>query len=108
MLRQRFSYRANDNCYNNNTTPQVAYPLSIPRCPEPDSKLNYCPVIGNVNHPGDGASGRLNNTTNASYIAASYVKFIESAGGRLITLIYNETEDVLLEVKKEKTINSNE
>ncbi|XP_024043542.1 gamma-glutamyl hydrolase 2-like isoform X2 [Citrus sinensis] len=68
-----------------------------PRCPVPDSKLNYRPVIGIVTHPGDGASGRLNNATNASYIAASYVKFVESAGARVIPLIYNEPEDVLFE-----------
>ncbi|KAH9779197.1 gamma-glutamyl hydrolase 2 [Citrus sinensis] len=69
----------------------------VPRCPVPDSKLNYRPVIGIVTHPGDGASGRLNNATNASYIAASYVKFVESAGARVIPLIYNEPEDVLFE-----------
>ena len=76
-----------------------------PRCPVPDSKLNYRPVIGIVTHPGDGASGRLNNATNASYIAASYVKFVESAGARVIPLIYNEPEDVLFEVILKK-INS--
>ncbi|KAH9723304.1 gamma-glutamyl hydrolase 2 [Citrus sinensis] len=70
-----------------------------PRCPVPDSKLNYRPVIGIVTHPGDGASGRLNNATNASYIAASYVKFVESAGARVIPLIYNEPEDVLFELE---------
>ncbi|KAL9438059.1 hypothetical protein AB3S75_023846 [Citrus x aurantiifolia] len=69
----------------------------VPRCPVPDSKLNYRPVIGIVTHPGDGASGRLNNATNASYIAASYVKFVESAGARVIPLIYNEPEDVLFQ-----------
>lgn len=74
--------------------------VSVPRCPVPDWKLNYRPVIGIVTHPGDGASGRLNNATNASYIAASYVKFVESAGARVIPLIYNEPEDVLIEVIK--------
>ncbi|CAK9151728.1 unnamed protein product [Ilex paraguariensis] len=68
---------------------------SSPSCPAPDPKLNYRPVIGIVSHPGDGASGRLNNATNASYIAASYVKFVESAGARVIPLIYNEPRDVL-------------
>ncbi|RZC54360.1 hypothetical protein C5167_013219 [Papaver somniferum] len=51
-------------------------------CIAPDSSLYYRPVIGILTHPGDGASGRLNNDKNASYIAASYVKFIESAGAR--------------------------
>ncbi|KDP46038.1 hypothetical protein JCGZ_13484 [Jatropha curcas] len=69
----------------------------VPRCPAPDPKLNYRPVIGILSHPGDGASRRLNNATNASYIAASYVKFVESAGARVIPLIYNEPPEVLFE-----------
>ncbi|KAL4580452.1 hypothetical protein LXL04_016646 [Taraxacum kok-saghyz] len=64
-------------------------------CPTPDSKLNFRPIIGILSHPGDGASGRLNNATNASYIAASYVKFVESAGARVIPLIYNEPPEIL-------------
>uniref|UniRef100_A0A7N0SY46 folate gamma-glutamyl hydrolase n=1 Tax=Kalanchoe fedtschenkoi TaxID=63787 RepID=A0A7N0SY46_KALFE len=64
-------------------------------CPAQDPKLNFRPVIGILSHPGDGASGRLSNSTNASYIAASYVKFVESAGARVIPLIYNEPSDVL-------------
>lgn len=67
-------------------------------CPALDAKLNYRPVIGILSHPGDGASGRLNNATNASYIAASYVKFVESAGARVIPLIYNEPSEVLYKV----------
>ncbi|KAJ6966290.1 hypothetical protein NC652_003993 [Populus alba x Populus x berolinensis] len=70
---------------------------SAPRCPAPDKNLNYRPVIGILSHPGDGASGRLNNATNASYIAASYVKFVESAGARVIPLIYNEPREILFE-----------
>lgn len=54
-------------------------------------------MIGILSHPGDGASGRLNNATNASYIAASYVKFVESAGARVIPLIYNESPEILFE-----------
>ncbi|KAF3782650.1 Gamma-glutamyl hydrolase 2 [Nymphaea thermarum] len=69
----------------------------LSRCPFPDPALNYRPVIGILSHPGDGASGRLNNASNASYIAASYVKFVEAAGARVIPLIYNEPEEVLLE-----------
>jgi gamma-glutamyl hydrolase len=67
-------------------------------CAAPNPKLNYRPVIGILSHPGDGASGRLSNATNASYIAASYVKFVESAGARVIPLIYNESPDILFEV----------
>lgn len=64
-------------------------------CPFPDPTLYYLPVIGIVTHPGDGAIGRLSNATNASYIAASYVKFVESAGARVIPLIFNEPREVL-------------
>ncbi|KAG5546051.1 hypothetical protein RHGRI_018279 [Rhododendron griersonianum] len=67
----------------------------LPSCPAADPKLNFRPVIGILSHPGDGASGRLNNASNASYIAASYVKFVEAAGARVIPLIYNEPPDVL-------------
>ncbi|XP_077251102.1 gamma-glutamyl hydrolase 2-like [Tasmannia lanceolata] len=66
-------------------------------CPMQDPTLYYRPVIGIVTHPGDGASGRLNNAKNASYIAASYVKFVESAGARVIPLIYNESPEILKE-----------
>lgn len=72
--------------------------LSVPRCPAPDAKLYFRPVIGILSHPGDGASGRLNDSSTASYIAASYVKFVESAGARVIPLIYNEPPEVLYEV----------
>ncbi|CAM8888128.1 unnamed protein product [Rhodiola kirilowii] len=68
---------------------------SLGSCPAQDTKLNFRPVIGILSHPGDGASGRLNNSSKASYIAASYVKFVESAGARVIPLIYNEPTDVL-------------
>ncbi|OMO92529.1 Peptidase C26 [Corchorus olitorius] len=62
-----------------------------------DPNLYYRPVIGILSHPGDGASGRLSNDSNASYIAASYVKFVEAAGARVIPLIYNEPEEILFE-----------
>ncbi|XP_054814424.1 gamma-glutamyl hydrolase 2-like isoform X2 [Prosopis cineraria] len=65
-------------------------------CPAPDPDFYYRPVIGIVSHPGDGASGSLTNVTNASYIAASYVKFVESAGARVIPLIYTEPSERLL------------
>ncbi|CAA0816352.1 Gamma-glutamyl hydrolase 2 [Striga hermonthica] len=68
---------------------------AVPRCPTEDPSLNFRPVIGILSHPGDGASGRLSNDSDASYIAASYVKFVESAGARVIPLIYNEPSEVL-------------
>ncbi|KAL7186173.1 hypothetical protein ACSBR2_028011 [Camellia fascicularis] len=70
-------------------------PRMSPSCSAADPKLNFRPVIGIVSHPGDGASGRLSNATNASYIAASYVKFVEAAGARVIPLIYNEPPEIL-------------
>ncbi|KAL6543326.1 Gamma-glutamyl hydrolase [Orobanche hederae] len=70
---------------------------TVPRCPAGDPNLNFRPVIGILSHPGDGASGRLNNASNISYIAASYVKFVESAGARVIPLIFNEPTEVLHE-----------
>ncbi|GKV37101.1 hypothetical protein SLEP1_g45166 [Rubroshorea leprosula] len=70
---------------------------SVPRCPAVDPNLNYRPVVGILSHPGDGASGRLNNAATASFIPASYVKFVESAGARVIPLIYNEPPETLLE-----------
>ncbi|KAG9448180.1 hypothetical protein H6P81_014308 [Aristolochia fimbriata] len=74
----------------------VNQPRSL-TCQSPDPNLYYSPVIGILSHPGDGASGRLNNDTNVSYIAASYVKLVESAGARVIPLIYNEPMEVLTE-----------
>lgn len=79
-------------CWNNRPFPRV------PQCLPSNPKLNYRPVIGILSHPGDGASGRLNNAANASYIAASYVKFVESGGARVIPLIYNEPSDILYKV----------
>lgn len=67
-------------------------------CPSLNPYLNYRPVIGILSHPGDGASGRLNNDTNTSYIAASYVKFVEAAGARVIPFVYNEPSHILQQV----------
>ncbi|XP_066362187.1 gamma-glutamyl hydrolase 2-like [Miscanthus floridulus] len=66
-------------------------------CAAPDPAVYDRPVIGIVSHPGDGAGGRISNTTATSYIGASYVKFVEAAGARVIPLVYNEPEERLLE-----------
>ncbi|KAL6610510.1 hypothetical protein ACP70R_040479 [Stipagrostis hirtigluma subsp. patula] len=57
------------------------------------------PVIGIVTHPGDGTyeMRTYGAGTGASYIAASYVKLVESAGARVIPLVYNEPEELLFE-----------
>ncbi|KAK7244137.1 hypothetical protein RIF29_38955 [Crotalaria pallida] len=65
-------------------------------CPAPNPSLYYRPVIGILSHPGDSSSGsRFSSSTRASYIAASYVKFVEAAGARVIPLIYNESPEKL-------------
>ncbi|KAF8719255.1 hypothetical protein HU200_023950 [Digitaria exilis] len=64
---------------------------------QPDPAAYDRPVIGIVSHPGDGAGGRISNGTATSYIGASYVKFVEAAGARVIPLVYNEPEERLLE-----------
>ncbi|KAL7143464.1 hypothetical protein ABFS83_08G192600 [Erythranthe nasuta] len=66
----------------------------VPRLPRANPELKLGPVIGILSHPGDGAGGRLNKAPKASYIAASYVKFVESAGARVIPLIYNEPSEL--------------
>ncbi|KAK2368106.1 gamma-glutamyl hydrolase [Trifolium repens] len=71
----------------------VSLPVS---CPTPDQNLYYQPVIGILSHPGDGASGRHSNATSASFIHASYVKFVEAAGARVVPLIYNEPLEMLV------------
>ncbi|KAK9674510.1 hypothetical protein RND81_12G237600 [Saponaria officinalis] len=71
------------------------YKPILSSCPSSDPTRNFRPVIGIVSHPGDGASGRVRNGSNVSYIAASYVKFVESAGAVVVPLIYTEPRDVL-------------
>lgn len=72
------------------------------RLPSEDAKaentLNseyYRPLIGIVSHPGDGTNGKLSKAPNASYIAASYVKFVESGGARAVPILYNEPPEVI-------------
>lgn len=79
------------------SSPSTSYPNHF-ICPAPDPNLNFRPVIGILSHPGDGASGRLKNGTNVSVIAASYVKFVEAAGARVIPIVYTDPIDVILSV----------
>ncbi|XP_027339802.1 gamma-glutamyl hydrolase-like isoform X4 [Abrus precatorius] len=81
---------------------QNHYGDSVSFCPATNPNLNFKPVIGILSHPGDGASGRLSNATGVSYIAASYVKLVESGGARVIPLIYNEHPGDLLKRALEK------
>ena len=68
--------------------------------------VNFQPLIGILSQPGDGDGGETidgklltaTNPLNYSYIAASYVKWVEMAGARAVPLIYNEPEEVLRKV----------
>ena len=73
----------------------------------PNSQVvNFQPSIGILSQPGDGDGGETidgkhfsaTNPLNYSYIAASYVKWVEMAGARAVPLIYNEPEEVLRKV----------
>jgi len=57
--------------------------------------LNNRPIIGILDQPsGDG----LNYSGNKTYLAANYVKWIESSGGRVVPVWFNGTEDYLKNV----------
>ena len=62
---------------------------------------------GNLSQPGDGMKWSVTERSmkeplpshyKESYIAASYVKFVESRGARAVPLLYNEPEEVLKKV----------
>lgn len=83
------------------TAPSPATPAVIrlptggeaPRaCAAPLDRAVYDrPVIGIVTHPGDGTF-EMRTHGPGSYIAASYVKFVESAVPRVVPLVYDEPE----------------
>lgn len=52
-----------------------------------DEELNLRPLIGVVSQGGDPAP------KGSSYIAASYVKFIEAAGARAVPILHDMTRD---------------
>eukprot|EP00887_Chlorella_sp_A99_P003173 scaffold9.g3173.t1 len=62
----------------------VAGPLELPGAsppPAPEEKLNLRPLIGVLTQSGDPAP------EGQSYVAASYVKFLESAGARVVPIL---------------------
>ncbi|RLN27771.1 hypothetical protein C2845_PM05G32040 [Panicum miliaceum] len=76
--------------------PSSATPGVI-RLPVDRHALYDRPVIGIVTHPGSGIHEIDPEGGNSgSYIAASYVKFVESAGARVIPLIYDDCRENLL------------
>ncbi|CAK9882624.1 unnamed protein product [Sphagnum jensenii] len=65
---------------------------------------NSRPLIGILSQPSCGEyATEADWTSNRSCIAASYVKFVESAGARAVPLLYNEPEETL--IKKFAAIN---
>ncbi|CAI5516310.1 unnamed protein product [Closterium sp. Naga37s-1] len=74
--------------------------------------VTYQPLIGVLSQPGIADSGEIarvfnateeNHFANLSYIAASYVKFIEAGGARVVPIIYNEPRRQIL--KKLRLVN---
>ncbi len=60
---------------------------------------NSRPLIGILSQPSCAESAtEADWTSNRSCIAASYVKFVESAGARAVPLLYNEPEETLIKV----------
>jgi gamma-glutamyl hydrolase len=51
------------------------------------SALNNRPIIGILAQPGTGGFGLKEAKPEVQYIAASYVKFVESAGARVVPIL---------------------
>ncbi|GAM18533.1 hypothetical protein SAMD00019534_017080, partial [Acytostelium subglobosum LB1] len=60
-------------------------------CVTPINAQNLRPIIGILSQPTDGDMAALGD----QYIAASYVKFIESAGARVVPILYDMSQDDL-------------
>ncbi|EFJ14357.1 hypothetical protein SELMODRAFT_423816 [Selaginella moellendorffii] len=77
----------------------------------PEESREKRPLIGILTQPGDGDDRSYINRlepgdprrSNISYIAASYVKFVEAGGARAVPLLYNEPWETL--AKKFSLIN---
>ncbi|CAI5480455.1 unnamed protein product [Closterium sp. Yama58-4] len=74
--------------------------------------VTYQPLIGVLSQPGIADSGVIarvfnateeNHFANLSYIAASYVKFVEAGGARVVPIIYNEPRRQI--IKKLRLVN---
>eukprot|EP00243_Klebsormidium_subtile_P003003 TRINITY_DN16135_c0_g1_i1.p1 TRINITY_DN16135_c0_g1~~TRINITY_DN16135_c0_g1_i1.p1 ORF type:complete len:367 (+),score=79.77 TRINITY_DN16135_c0_g1_i1:303-1403(+) len=67
--------------------------------------LNNRPLIGILSQPGDGDGGEVVHKDeeakyNTSYIAASYVKFVETGGARAVPIMYDASDEELERVFK--------
>jgi len=65
----------------------VHFVLVVGMCVGLQAKLNLRPIVGILTQPTDGVLTQFGS----SYIAASYVKYIESAGGRVVPIFHNST-----------------
>ena len=65
---------------------------------------NDRPIVGVLSQPlgveaeGAASGGANNNTTRQTYIAASYIKFLEAAGARVVPIHYDASETELTEL----------
>mmetsp|Transcript_2841 Transcript_2841/g.3210 ORF Transcript_2841/g.3210 Transcript_2841/m.3210 type:complete len:363 (-) Transcript_2841:63-1151(-) len=56
-----------------------------------DSSLNQEPLIGILSQP------LFHDLENVSFIAASYVQFVEAAGARAVPIVYNDPKEKIIE-----------
>jgi hypothetical protein len=66
---------------------------------------NGRPLIGILSQPGDGDGNEVvhkdkQQEFNTSYIAASYVKFVESGGARAVPIMYDASDEELERVSR--------
>ncbi|KAN0038736.1 hypothetical protein ACTA71_000922 [Dictyostelium dimigraforme] len=62
------------------------------------NSINNNPVIGILTQP---SPSPFNNKYGDNYLMASYVKYVESAGARVVPIIYNQNEESLITLFKQ-------
>lgn len=67
--------------------------LAVCYCWAAAEKLNYRPIVGVLAQRYYGPDAKRNGPPTATYIAASYVKFLESAGARVVPVFVNKEHD---------------
>ena len=79
----------------------IKFPSQRQESTQEPPPLNNRPLIGILSQPGDGCDHEttlMGTEHPASYIAAGYVKFVESGGARAVPLFYDEPEESLRKV----------
>lgn len=71
-----------------------------PRSPAPGSKCAALKSPGNGNNDIQKRRRHNGNDSDVSYIAASYIKWVESAGARPVAILYDEPEEDMLKVRQ--------